>query len=300
MVVEIDSRSGFCFGVVNAIKVAESELSQSDELFCLGDIVHNDEEVARIKALGLKTISHSQFEEHKGKKVLIRAHGEPPETYRKAQELGVKIIDASCPVVLRLQSKVQEGSKRMEEFGGQIVIFGKNNHAEVIGLMGQTNGNSILVSKIEDIELIDFSKPVELFSQTTQSPEEYDRIAGEIKLRMQKALNTESVNFKKHNSICGQVANRKRELVTFAQKNDIILFVSGLNSSNGKMLYDVCKNINSRSYFITNAFDLKPEWFNANSKVGVCGATSTPKWLMAEVAKRAMDIGAELSKKQNG
>jgi 4-hydroxy-3-methylbut-2-enyl diphosphate reductase len=300
MVVEIDSKSGFCFGVVNAIKVAESELTLSDELYCLGDIVHNDEEVARIKTLGLKTISHSQLEEHKGKKVLIRAHGEPPETYRKAQELGIKIVDASCPVVLRLQTKVQEGSKRMNEIGGLVVIFGKNNHAEVIGLMGQANGNAILVSKIEDIEKIDFSKPIELFSQTTQSPEEYERIAGEIKLRMQKALNTESVNFKKYNSICGQVANRKRELVTFAQNNDIILFVSGLNSSNGKMLYEVCKNINSHSYFITNAFDLQPEWFNTNSKVGVCGATSTPKWLMDEVAKRAMDIGVELSKKQNG
>lgn len=300
MVVEIDSKSGFCFGVVNAINVAESELNATDELYCLGDIVHNDEEVARIKALGLKTISHSQLKEHKGKKVLIRAHGEPPETYSKAQELGIEIVDASCPVVLRLQSKVREGSIKIERLGGQIVIFGKNNHAEVIGLMGQANGNAILVSKIEDIEKIDFSKPVELFSQTTQSPEEYERIASEIKLRMQKALNTESVNFKKYNSICGQVANRKREIVTFAQKNDIILFVSGLNSSNGKMLYDVCKNINSQSYFITNAFDLQPEWFNANSKVGVCGATSTPKWLMDEVAKRAMEIGVELSKKQNG
>jgi 4-hydroxy-3-methylbut-2-enyl diphosphate reductase len=284
MVVEIDNRSGFCFGVVKAIKRAETELEATQSLFCLGEIVHNDQEVERLKGRGLKTIEHNDLAKYKGKTVLFRAHGEPPSTYQKAKELGINVVDASCPVVLRLQARVREGWERMKAAGGQVVIFGKHGHAEVVGLIGQTLDEAIIVSCINDIDKIDLSKPIELFAQTTQSPDDYIQIAEEIQVRMDLVKAGHSVNFRKHNSICGQVANRKRELAEFVPRFDVIIFVSGKKSSNGKMLFEVCKSLNGKTYFVSKSQEIKKEWFLSSDRVGICGATSTPKWLMEEAA----------------
>jgi len=296
MQVEIDNRSGFCFGVVKAIGRAEEELKAEGSLFCLGEIVHNDEEVRRLSESGLKTISHTQMDKVAGQTLLLRAHGEPPETYRKAKELGIKLIDASCPVVLKLQAKVKEGWERMQKTNGQVVIYGKKDHAEVVGLMGQIEGYSILISSIEEIERIDFSRPIELFSQTTQSHDKYIQIAHEIVKRMEKAKPGSSVTFTLHKSICGQVGNRKRELAEFAPKFNVVVFVSGKNSSNGKMLYQVCKNINPNTYFVSSASEVEANWFEPHFNVGICGATSTPLWLMEQVAERIRNIGVEMEK----
>lgn len=296
MQVEIDKRSGFCFGVVKAIGRAEEELEANGSLFCLGEIVHNGEEVNRLARSGLRTISHSEMERAAGKTLLLRAHGEPPETYRKARELGINLIDASCPVVLKLQSLVREGWRRMQQANGQVVIYGKKDHAEVIGLMGQVNGDCILVSSIDEIDQIDFTRPVELFSQTTQSPDKYMQIAEEIVQRMEKFKPGHSSQFKLHRSICGQVGNRKKELAEFAPKYDVVLFVSGKNSSNGKMLFQVCVNINPNTYFISSGDEVHPDWFRPHQRVGICGATSTPLWLMEEVARKVADIGNTIEK----
>ncbi|MDX9770447.1 MAG: 4-hydroxy-3-methylbut-2-enyl diphosphate reductase [Tenuifilaceae bacterium] len=279
--VEIDSHSGFCFGVVNAISQAEHELDNDDKLYCLGQIVHNSEEEERLKARGLITISHNDLDKLEGKKVLLRAHGEPPETYQKALKNNIKLIDASCPVVLKLQTKVREGWERMNAIGGQIVIYGKKGHAEVVGLVGQTNGNAIVIESISEVDSLDFSKPVELFAQTTKSADEYQAISQEISKRLNANL-----PLKAHNSICGQVANRKKELMEFSKKHDVILFVSGKNSSNGKMLYEVCKSINDRTHFVSSPQEVDEEWFLGVQSVGVCGATSTPLWLMQQVGDR--------------
>ncbi|NHB68403.1 4-hydroxy-3-methylbut-2-enyl diphosphate reductase [Perlabentimonas gracilis] len=279
--VEIDSHSGFCFGVVNAISQAEHELDNDDKLYCLGQIVHNSEEEERLKARGLITISHNDLDKLEGKKVLLRAHGEPPETYQKALKNNIKLIDASCPVVLKLQTKVREGWERMNAIGGQIVIYGKKGHAEVVGLVGQTNGNAIVIESISEVDSLDFSKPVELFAQTTKSADEYQAISQEISKRLHANL-----PLKAHNSICGQVANRKKELMEFSKKHDVILFVSGKNSSNGKMLCEVCKSINDRTHFVSSPQEVDEEWFLGVQSVGVCGATSTPLWLMQQVGDR--------------
>jgi 4-hydroxy-3-methylbut-2-enyl diphosphate reductase len=284
MKVEIDSRSGFCFGVVNAISQAEAELAQNKTLYCLGDIVHNSEEVERLKSIGLITISRDEFKNLTGKKVLLRAHGEPPETYNEALKQDVYIVDASCPVVLKLQIKLREGWQRMQSMGGQVVIFGKRGHAEVIGLVGQTQGNAIVIESIDELDKLDFSKPIELFAQTTKSAEDYQRIIDEIKNRIEGQKVETPFHFKSHNSICGQVSNRKAEIESFAVKHNLILFVSGKNSSNGKMLFDVCQSVNSNSYFISNPSEIDEKWFGGIESVGICGATSTPRWLMEEVA----------------
>jgi 4-hydroxy-3-methylbut-2-en-1-yl diphosphate reductase len=284
--VEIDRHSGLCFGVVNAISQAEEELASGEPLYCLGEIVHNNEEVERLKSKGLITITHSQLEELKGEKVLLRAHGEPPQTYKQAMESGVKLIDASCPVVLKLQSKVREGWKKMQAEGGQIVIFGKKGHAEVVGLVGQTDGNAIVVERINEIDSLDFTRPIELFAQTTISADDYKAISDEIKRRMFTESKEEPINFRVHNSICGQVANRKRELVEFSKKFDVIVFVSGKKSSNGKMLFEVCKFVNPKTYFVSSYAEVDQKWFAGVKSVGVCGATSTPLWLMEQVAER--------------
>lgn len=289
--VEIDNHSGFCFGVVNAISQAEEELKAGKQLYCLGEIVHNNEEVERLKSMGLITISHSDMELHKGKKVMIRAHGEPPSTYKKAAENGIEIIDASCPVVLKLQVKVREGWERMQPLGGQVVIFGKKGHAEVAGLVGQTNGNAIVVESINEIDSINFTKPIELFAQTTKSADEYKSLGEAIKLRLDTNAPKQSIHFKSHNSICGQVANRKKELMVFAAQYDIVLFVSGKSSSNGKMLYEVCKSINPRTYFVSSPAELVSGWFSDIHSVGICGATSTPLWIMEEIKKCVLKMG---------
>ena len=284
MRVEVDKQSGFCFGVVNAISQAEEELTSEEPLYCLGDIVHNSEEVERLRAMGLVTIDRESLHLYKAKKVLLRAHGEPPSTYQTILKHNIKLIDASCPVVLKLQSKVRAGWERMKEVGGQVVIFGKKGHAEVVGLLGQTGGEAIVLETQAELNRIDFSKPIELFAQTTMSSDEYSALANEIKRRINDSKPAHPNYLKLHNSICGQVANRKKELIKFAQKHDVIVFVSGINSSNGKMLFEVCKGINPKTYFATTVGELDCQWFESENSVGVCGATSTPQWLMDKVA----------------
>lgn len=286
IIVEIDKRSGFCFGVVNAINRAEKELESDEPLYCLGEIVHNGEEVERLKSLGLITISHNDLEGLSGKKVLLRAHGEPPETYRKASAHGVNLVDASCPVVLKLQEKVRKGWEKMQQQNGQVVVFGKKGHAEVVGLVGQTQGNAIVIESISEVDSLDFTRPIELFAQTTKSADEYKTLSEEISARMGVDSAGNPIHFRAYSSICGQVASRKKELISFSKNHDVILFVSGKNSSNGKMLYEVCKSINSRTHFVTSGSEVDKRWFNNAQSVGVCGATSTPLWLMEQVAAK--------------
>jgi len=282
MEITIDHNSGYCFGVEFAIQMAEDELKESASLYCLGDIVHNAMEVARLNKLGLQIIDHDGLKKIKNAKVLIRAHGEPPETYRIALENNIELIDASCPVVLKLQNRVTNEFRKMEEVDGQLVIYGKKGHAEVVGLTGQTNNKAIVVMEDEDLEEIDYSKPITLFSQTTKSTTGFYSLKDKLEQRI-AAENNNDASFKANDSICRQVSNREPNLKKFAADNDVILFVSGKKSSNGKALYSVCKQVNERSYFIENEDELDPAWFNKNDKVGICGATSTPTWLMEQV-----------------
>jgi len=277
--IEIDSESGFCFGVVTAIRKAEEELAQSDTIYCLGDIVHNSGEVERLRAKGLITITHADLERLENVKVLLRAHGEPPETYRTASRRNIEVIDATCPVVLRLQKRIKElynstdGSERP-----QFVIYGKLGHAEVNGLVGQTEGNAIVVEDIEGLSQIDFSRPVALYSQTTKSLEGFRSIIAEIERRMQPG-----VSFQYFDTICRQVSNRVDKLREFARKKDVVLFVAGAKSSNGKILFNHCLAENPRTYLVADETDLKASWFDGAKSVGICGATSTPRWLMEQV-----------------
>lgn len=284
MQVIIDKNSGYCFGVEFAIKMAEDEMEQSEQLYCLGDIVHNDMEVNRLSAKGLVVIDRDQLQHLTNCKVLIRAHGEPPETYRTAIQNNIELIDASCPVVLKLQHRVKSAFDKMERDQGQIVIYGKKGHAEVIGLTGQTLGKAIVVMGDSDLEKINFEKPVTLFSQTTKSTKGFYEISQKIEDRIKKAKGelTEA-DFNANDSICRQVSNREPQLKKFAAENDVILFVSGKKSSNGKALYQVCLNQNPRSFFIENETELQQEWFKQGEKIGICGATSTPMWLMEQV-----------------
>ena len=284
MQVTIDKNSGYCFGVEFAIKMAEDEMENSDGLYCLGDIVHNDMEVKRLREKGLVVIDREQLQELSNCKVLIRAHGEPPETYKTAIENNIELIDASCPVVLKLQHRVKNAFDKMERENGQIVIYGKKGHAEVIGLTGQTLEKAIVVMEDSDLEKIDYQKPVTLFSQTTKSTKGFYELSQKIEDRIKKAKGElTELDFNANDSICRQVSNREPQLKRFAQENDVILFVSGKKSSNGKALYQVCLHENPRSYFIENETELDPEWFHPGDKVGICGATSTPMWLMEQV-----------------
>jgi 4-hydroxy-3-methylbut-2-enyl diphosphate reductase len=282
MDITIDNNSGYCFGVEFAIQMAEDELKEADSLYCLGDIVHNAMEVARLNKLGLVIIDHDDLKKLKNTKVLIRAHGEPPETYKIALENNIELIDASCPVVLKLQNRVNKDFRKMEEAGGQLVIYGKKGHAEVVGLTGQTNNKAIVVMEDEDLAAIDYNKPITLYSQTTKSTSGFYNLKSKIAEKI-VAETGEDEGFKANDSICRQVSNREPNLRKFATENDVILFVSGRKSSNGKALYTVCKETNERSYFIENEDDLLAEWFNTDDKVGICGATSTPTWLMEQV-----------------
>lgn len=284
MYVEIDKDSGFCFGVVNAIKHAEVELEQG-ELACLGDIVHNSQEVERLKAKGLKTINHEDLQTMKSSKVLLRAHGEPPSTYQIAQNNNIKIIDATCPVVLQLQKKIYKEFSASDPEKMQIVIFGKIGHAEVNGLVGQTSGKAIVIEKTEDIEKLNFNKDICLFSQTTMSLDNFQEIVESISERI-----NENVTFRYFDTICRQVANRMPNIKQFARKHDLILFVAGKKSSNGKVLFEECKKANSNTYLISDPQEINPQWLQNISSVGVCGATSTPKWLMESVAKAVKEI----------
>lgn len=284
MQVTIDKNSGYCFGVEFAIKMAEDEMDQSDKLYCLGDIVHNDMEVKRLSEKGLVIIDRDQLQELTNCKVLIRAHGEPPETYRTAIENNIELIDASCPVVLKLQHRVKTAFDKMEREQGQIVIYGKKGHAEVIGLTGQTLEKAIVVMGDSDLDKIDFNRPVTLFSQTTKSTKGFYEISQKIEERIKKAKGElTELDYKANDSICRQVSNREPHLKKFAEDNDVVLFVSGKKSSNGKALYQVCLSQNPRSYFVENETELDPEWFHFGDKVGICGATSTPMWLMEQV-----------------
>jgi 4-hydroxy-3-methylbut-2-en-1-yl diphosphate reductase len=284
MQITIDKNSGYCFGVEFAIKMAEDEMQNSDQLYCLGDIVHNDMEVKRLSEKGLVVIDRDQLQELTNCKVLIRAHGEPPETYRTAIENNIELIDASCPVVLKLQNRVKNAFDKMERENGQIVIYGKKGHAEVIGLTGQTLEKAVVVMEDADLEKIDYNRPVTLFSQTTKSTKGFYDLSQKIEERIKTAKgDLTELDFNSNDSICRQVSNREPQLKNFAKENNVILFVSGKKSSNGKALYQICLSENPRSYFIENETDLDPEWFQLEDRIGICGATSTPRWLMEQV-----------------
>jgi len=284
--IEIDQGSGFCFGVVNAIKNAEKELAESGKLYCLGDIVHNSLEVKRLEELGLKTINHEEFKQLKNVKVLLRAHGEPPETYEIAKQNNIQIIDATCPVVLQLQRKIH---RRYTDDDVQIVIYGKIGHAEVNGLVGQTNEEAIVVEKKEDLHLVDFTRNISLFSQTTKPLDGFKEIVEIIQSKI-----APGVEFKYFDTICRQVTNRIPHILEFAVKHDVVLFVAGKKSSNGKALFEECRKANPRSYFISEASELDPKWMVGIQSVGVCGATSTPKWQMEEVAEYLRHLPASV------
>lgn len=295
MEITIDKNSGYCFGVEFAIKMAEDEMESSDKLYCLGDIVHNDMEVKRLSEKGLVVIDRDQLQQLSDCKVLIRAHGEPPETYKMAIENNIELIDASCPVVLKLQHRVKTAFDKMEKENGQIVIYGKKGHAEVIGLTGQTLEKAIVVMEDKDLEKIDYSRPVTLFSQTTKSTKGFYELKSKIEERIQAekgALN--EVDFNANDSICRQVSNREPQLQKFAHENDVIIFVSGKKSSNGKALYQVCRNENLRSYFVENETEINPSWFKPEDKVGICGATSTPMWLMEQIQRYISSLEQDL------
>ncbi len=278
MIIEIDPNSGFCFGVVNAIKKAEEVLAKNETLFCIGDIVHNNIEVDRLKAQGLNTIDHQEFGKLSNKKVLFRAHGEPPASYSKAKENNIEVIDASCPVVLNLQKKIKKTYQETKENEGQILIYGKKGHAEVNGLVGQTEGDAIVVERVEDLEGVNWNKPVVLFSQTTKTISGFNEISEVLKLKCQNEL-------KINDTICRKVSNRMPNIREFAKKHDVVIFVSGQKSSNGKLLFDVCKQENSQSYFVSHPDELKMAWFFEAKSIGISGATSTPSWLMKQIAE---------------
>ena len=285
MKVTIDAESGFCFGVVFAIQMAEAELDESGSLFCLGDIVHNNMEVERLARKGLKIINHDQLRELRDCKVLIRAHGEPPETYQTAIKNNIELIDASCPVVLKLQNRVRTSFEDIRKKNGQVVIYGETGHAEVNGLVGQTGGEAIILTGEQDIEHIDFQRPIYLFSQTTKSTEGFDHIRNVIEERVKSAKGEiESQDFIANDTICRQVSNREPQLARFSTEHDVIVFVSGKKSSNGKALYGVCKAVNPNTYFVSETTEIQDEWFKNANSVGICGATSTPMWLMEDVA----------------
>ncbi|MBQ9546822.1 MAG: 4-hydroxy-3-methylbut-2-enyl diphosphate reductase [Bacteroidales bacterium] len=283
MQVLIDDNAGFCFGVVNAIRTAEEHLSAEGQLYCLGDIVHNSAEVQRLCQKGLRVIDYEQLEnlhanaKDMNPKVLIRAHGEPPSTYKRAEALGVELVDATCPMVLGLQHRIRSGYEEMNVVGGQVVIFGKPGHAEVIGLNGQTENTAVIVSNPDDLSQIDFSRPIRLYSQTTKSKEDYDRLADNIRARMK------CDDFVAYNTICGRVMNRTKSLAEFAQVVDVLLFVGGASSSNAHYLYEFCRTVQKRSYFLSDLAQLDRQWYADANTVGITGATSTPRWLMEQL-----------------
>jgi 4-hydroxy-3-methylbut-2-enyl diphosphate reductase len=281
MEVRIDDKAGYCFGVVKAIGTAEEELQRAGSLFCLGDIVHNSAEVERLSKSGLKVIDHADLQSlPQGSKVLIRAHGEPPSTYRTAEQLGIHLVDATCPIVLALQSRIKRGYEEMKLCGGQVVIFGKQGHAEVIGLNGQTDGTAIIVSNPDEIDAIDFSRPIRLYSQTTKSREDYRRLIENIQARL-----PQGADFIAYDTICNSVAGRTKALADFASSVDVLLFVAGANSSNGHYLYEYCRSVQPKTYLVGSADEVRREWLEGAQRVGISGATSTPRWLMEQIAE---------------
>ena len=285
MIIEIDKNSGFCFGVVEAIRKVEETLQVQDVLYCLGDIVHSDAEVERLTKKGLITIDHEHYFTMKDVTVLLRAHGEPPSTYEYARQNNIRLIDATCPVVLKLQQRIRSGHE--SDNNTQFVIFGKKGHAEVNGLVGQTNGEAIVIENTDEIDKIDFTRPIELYSQTTKDLEGFNLLAKELKHR---AINT-PVNI--HDTVCRQVANRIPAIREFSARFGLIIFVSGLKSSNGKMLYNICKSVNPNSKFISSIQEIDKQWIQDVESVGICGATSTPKNLLEDVASALHQMAFE-------
>ena len=273
--IEIDNGSGFCFGVTTAIQKAEEELAAGKTLYCLGDIVHNGMECERLKQLGLVTINHEEMKQLHGVKVLLRAHGEPPSTYEMARENDIEIIDATCPVVLQLQRRIKKQYDTCPD--AQIVIFGKPGHAEVLGLVGQTESKAIVIANVEEVKQLDFTRDIYLYSQTTKSLDEFHRIIEYI----QEHISPEAT-FKSFDTICRQVANRMPNISAFATRHDLVLFVCGRKSSNGKVLYNECKSVNPNSHLIEGPEEIQKEWLEGVRTIGICGATSTPKWLMEQ------------------
>lgn len=278
--VEIDEGSGFCFGVVTAINKAEEELAQGGTLYCLGDIVHNSREVERLKEMGLITINHEEFSRLFNAKVLLRAHGEPPETYAIARQNNIEIIDATCPVVLRLQKRIKQEYVQENEVDKQIVIYGKNGHAEVLGLVGQTERKAIVIEKLEEAKMLDFSRSIRLYSQTTKSLDEFQNIVEYIKGHI-----SPMVTFEYYDTICRQVANRIPNIRKFAASHNLVFFVSGKKSSNGKILFNECKKVNPNSHLIDSIEEIDNSLLVGENSIGICGATSTPKWLMEEISE---------------
>jgi 4-hydroxy-3-methylbut-2-en-1-yl diphosphate reductase len=284
MKVTIDQHSGFCWGVVRTIEIAEEELRETPAMHSLGPVIHNPKEIERLKTLGLTAVSHADFEKLSGKKVLIRAHGEPPSTYALARKHGVTLIDATCPVV----TKVQERIKKFYDQGYQIVIFGKPDHAEVIGLVGHTNNEAVVISSVADVSRVNAGKKTVLFSQTTMDKPTFYEIAGILRERIREfvvgTFEESAIDFHAKDTICGQVSGREAKLRAFAAQNDVMVFVAGRNSSNGKVLFGICREANPRTYFIEDIGELRKEWFNGVATVGISGATSTPQWLMENVS----------------
>lgn len=279
--IEIDNGSGFCFGVTTAIQKAEEELGKGETLYCLGDIVHNGMECERLRSMGLVTIDHDQMRQLHHVKVLLRAHGEPPETYELARSNNIEIIDATCPVVLQLQKRIK---KQFEAGDGQIVIFGKKGHAEVLGLVGQTQSKAIVIENFDEVTKLDFTRDIYLYSQTTKSLDEFHRIIEYIQGHM-----AAGATFKSFDTICRSVANRMPNISQFATRHDLILFVCGRKSSNGKVLFNECKRVNPNTHLIEGPEEIDPIWLDGIQTVGICGATSTPKWLMEQCRDAIQD-----------
>lgn len=282
MKVEIDSNSGFCFGVVRAISLAEEALQKDgSQIYSLGDIVHNRKEVQRLEQMGLRRATHEDMEQMAGCRLFVRAHGEPPTTFQRAKELGIDVVDATCPVVAALQQRVIKARDEMKPYGGQVAILGKRGHAEVVGLTGQIEEPIVVIEGVEDLEALDYQRPIYLLSQTTQSVALFNNIAAMIRRRL-----PDEDMLVAEDTICRRVANREKLLKEFAARHDVIIFVCGKKSSNGKVLYEVCRAVNEHSYNIEEAAELRREWFEECRSVGICGATSTPLWLMEDVARR--------------
>ena len=280
--IEIANGSGFCFGVTTAIQKAEEELAKGNTLYCLGDIVHNGQECERLKKLGLITINHEEFAQLHDVKVLLRAHGEPPATYELAQKYHIEIIDATCPVVLRLQKRIKQEYDKSSD--AQIVIYGKNGHAEVLGLVGQTNGQAIVIEGMKEIDRLDFSKDIRLYSQTTKSLDEFRQIVEYIQEHI-----SPDATFEYHDTICRQVANRMPNIRKFAASHDLVFFVCGRKSSNGKILYHECKKVNENTHLIDQPEEIDQNLLEGVKSIGICGATSTPKWLMEECKNKILN-----------
>ena len=294
MKVSVDNFSGFCWGVVRTIDIAEKEITAGEKLYSLGDIIHNPVEIERLRKKGLETVSHSDLENLRGSKILIRAHGEPPETFKRAKELGITLIDATCPIV----TKVQERIRKFYDEGYQVVIFGKKEHAEVIGLVGHTNGEALVIKSLDEAATVKLDRKTVLFSQTTMDKATFHALKDELSKRIKEfvvgSMEETAIDFHAKDTICGQVSGREKKIREFAAANDLIIFVAGKHSSNGKVLYDIVKSVNPNIHFIEEIQELHAEWFEGIETVGITGATSTPQWLMEQVKTKIEHMNEEL------